>query len=167
MRFTIAALAVLPFLVPSSSRACPGHESAQLTFASTAWDDAPKACVAPQAEQQATQTVKTITVADLVRLQKEKKAEVVDVNTSETRTKFGVIPGATLLSSASKYDPAKELPATKDTPLIFYCANTKCQASHVAAERALENGYKDVSVLPDGIMGWKQSGQKTKVPLSS
>jgi rhodanese-related sulfurtransferase len=37
----------------------------------------------------------------------------------------------------------------------------QCGASHVAAERAIEAGYSDVAVLPDGIKGWKQAGQAT------
>ena len=59
------------------------------------------------------------------------------------------------------YDVAKELPADKNAKLVFYCANTMCKASEQAANRALEAGYVDVAVLPDGIMGWKSAGQKT------
>ena len=33
------------------------------------------------------------------------------------------IPGATLLSSYSKYEAAEELPPGKDAPLVFYCAD--------------------------------------------
>jgi len=31
-------------------------------------------------------------------------------------------------------------------------------ASHEAARRAVEAGYKDVSVMADGIEGWKNAG---------
>lgn len=34
-------------------------------------------------------------------------------------------------------------------------------ASHEAARRAVNAGYKDVSVMVDGIMGWKDAGQPT------
>ena len=34
-------------------------------------------------------------------------------------------------------------------------------ASHVAARRAVKAGYKNVSVMADGIVGWKDAGQKT------
>lgn len=84
---------------------------------------------------------------------------VLDANGEKTRKKDGVVPGAKLLSSASKYDVAKELPADKKTPLVFYCANTMCTASHVAAERALKAGYTDVSIMEDGIQGWKKRGK--------
>jgi rhodanese-related sulfurtransferase len=32
-------------------------------------------------------------------------------------------------------------------------------ASHAAAGRAVDAGYKDVSVLSDGLMGWKAAGK--------
>ena len=77
----------------------------------------------------------------------------------ETRETFGTIPGAVLLTSYSEYK-LTELPKDKKSDLVFYCANNKCGASKMAAKRALEAGYKSVSVLPAGIMGWKDAGQK-------
>jgi rhodanese-related sulfurtransferase len=32
-------------------------------------------------------------------------------------------------------------------------------ASHAAAGRAVELGYKDVAVMADGVEGWKDAGQ--------
>lgn len=103
------------------------------------------------------------TVAQVATWTKEKKAVPVDANGKETRTSQGVIPGAVLLTSSSQY-AVSELPAAKDTKLVFYCANQKCGASHAAAKRAMENGYTDVAVLPEGIAGWKQAGQPTAKP---
>jgi rhodanese-related sulfurtransferase len=37
-------------------------------------------------------------------------------------------------------------------------------ASHAAARRAVEAGYKDVAVMPDGIAGWNQAGKPTTKP---
>jgi rhodanese-related sulfurtransferase len=34
-------------------------------------------------------------------------------------------------------------------------------ASHEAARRAVKAGYENVSVMVDGIMGWKDAGQPT------
>ncbi|MFI5345519.1 MAG: rhodanese-like domain-containing protein [Elusimicrobiota bacterium] len=84
---------------------------------------------------------------------------VYDANGDDTRENAGVIPGAHLLSSSSKYDAAKTLPADKKTPLVFYCANTMCLASHAAAEKAVAAGHTDVSVMTDGIFGWRDAGQ--------
>jgi rhodanese-related sulfurtransferase len=36
-------------------------------------------------------------------------------------------------------------------------------ASHQAARVAVEAGYKDVSVMTDGIAGWKDAGQPTEI----
>jgi len=106
-------------------------------------------------------TVKKVTIAQVATFQKEKKATVLDANGADYRKQNGIIPGAVLLTHYQKYDLAKELPAAKDAKLVFYCANTECGASHTAAQKALEAGYTDVSVLPDGLMGWKQAGQPT------
>lgn len=66
-----------------------------------------------------------IHVADLVRMQKApfSRVQVFDANHQDFREENGVIPGAKLLSSYRTYDVAKELPADKSTPLVFYCAN--------------------------------------------
>jgi rhodanese-related sulfurtransferase len=39
-------------------------------------------------------------------------------------------------------------------------------ASHEAARRAVKAGYTDVSVMGDGIAGWKAAGQPTVTPGS-
>ena len=41
-----------------------------------------------------------------------------------------------------------------------------CQTSDKAASRAVAAGYADVSVLRDGIKGWKAAGQPTEMPRS-
>ena len=84
---------------------------------------------------------------------------VYDANVKTTRERVGVVPGARLLSSSSKYEPSKELPADKNAPVVFYCANQQCMASHAAAEKAVAAGYADVRVMPDGIFGWRKAGQ--------
>lgn len=121
----------------------------------------PGVVFACEGEKMAKHTVKNVTVSELAELNKASKAVVLDANGKETREQLGVIPNAKLLSNAVKYDVAKELPAAKDSKLVFYCANTRCTASHKAAQRALEAGYTDVNVLPDGIKGWKDAGQPT------
>jgi len=128
---------------------------------------APTAALACEGEEhhaQAKEPVKA-TVADVASWTKAKKAIPVDANGQQTRTSQGVIPGAVLLTSSSQYD-VKELPADKNSKLVFYCASEKCGASHTAAVRAMENGYTDVAVLPVGITGWKKAGQPTAKPNS-
>lgn len=108
--------------------------------------------------------VKIVTVDALARGMKQKTATAVDANTEETRQKLGTIPGAVLLSSSLTYDPAKELPKAKNTKLVFYCLNPRCDASRVAALKALESGYTDIAVLPDGIQGWKRNSLHVERP---
>ncbi|MBL8911359.1 MAG: rhodanese-like domain-containing protein [Archangium sp.] len=139
MKRTMLSLALVATLVPAAAFACEGEGVKQAAMP------------------------KKATVAEVASWTKEKKATPVDANGSETRTKQGVIPGAVLLTSSSQYD-LKELPANKDAQLVFYCANQKCSASEAAAQRAIDNGYKNVAVLPEGIAGWKQAGQPTAKP---
>jgi rhodanese-related sulfurtransferase len=83
-----------------------------------------------------------------------------DANVESTRTHVGVIPSAHLLPVDG--DVLRYLPGDKTRALVFYCANTYCTASHLAAERALDAGYAKVSVLVDGIYGWRDAKQPVK-----
>jgi hypothetical protein len=69
---------------------------------------------------------KVLHVADLAALlgAPAQHPTVVDANGADFRAREGIIPGAVLLSGYKTYDVAKELPAAKDTPLVFYCADT-------------------------------------------
>jgi rhodanese-related sulfurtransferase len=110
---------------------------------------------------QAASQFKLIHPQDLAQLIQTGHPYIVDANTAQTRSDYGVVPGAHLLTSSASYDISKELPPNKNATLVFYCANTKCGASHSAAERAITAGYSDVSVMSDGIMGWKSAGNPT------
>ena len=114
-----------------------------------------------------TASIQKVDVQQVVELQKKAVVTVVDANSPKTRTEQGVIPGALLLTSATSYEPGKELPVVKDAQLVFYCANEKCRASTIAAERAVHAGYTNVAVLPAGIAGWKAAQQRTATPPSS
>ncbi len=103
----------------------------------------------------------TVTVDELATLILDGEGHAVDANNAATRERQGVIPGATILSHFERYDVA-ELPDDKAKPLVFYCANEKCGASHAAAEKAKLAGWTDVRVLPAGIAGWKSAGKETK-----
>jgi rhodanese-related sulfurtransferase len=85
-----------------------------------------------------------------------------DANGEDVRKEYGVIPGAKLLTDPSRYDVAATLPAAKDAPLVFYCAYQRCTSAESAAQRALAAGYTRVSVMPDGIRGWREAGRPTQ-----
>jgi rhodanese-related sulfurtransferase len=97
-----------------------------------------------------------VSVSDVQQFVSAKTANVtiVDVNDDETRRDKGMVPGATRLSSYDKY-AMSELPADKNSTVIFYCYNSLCPASALAADRAIDAGYKDVRVMKAGIVGWK------------
>jgi rhodanese-related sulfurtransferase len=135
----LALAVVISSLMPLAAYACDGMQ---------------KTADAKKAEP------KKLSVTELASLTKEKKATAVDVNTPDTRDDEGTIPGALMLTSSGKYD-VKELPNDKASKLVFYCYNEQCGASHSAAQRAIEAGYKDVALLPAGIVGWKKAGQTT------
>ncbi len=91
---------------------------------------------------------------------KDKKVIAVDANGAETRQKYGIVPGALLLSDHRSY-ALTELPSDKSSALVFYCGGTQCRASDAAATRAASAGYASVSVMRDGIRGWVDAGQPT------
>jgi rhodanese-related sulfurtransferase len=109
--------------------------------------------------------IKTVTISEVASFVQAHSAVIVDANGEKTRREQGVIPSAVLLTDHENYS-LSELPPAKLTKLVFYCGNLQCGASHVGAARAVAAGYSDVNVLPDGIAGWKQSGQPTAEPKS-
>jgi len=117
---------------------------------------------AAQPEQsKAEASVGMVTPGQLATLIASKSCDVFDANSDKTRAAFGKVPTAVLLKGGSDYDLG-QLPADKARKLVFYCANTQCGASHRSAEKALAAGYTDVNVMPEGVMGWKESGHQTE-----
>lgn len=106
----------------------------------------------------AARKVAEVSIAELDAMIAKGACTPVDANGDATRKKRGVIPGAVRLSDYETYLPA-ELPADKTRPLVFYCANEQCGASHTAAEKAVLAGHRDVRVLPAGILGWADAGK--------
>ena len=107
----------------------------------------------------AASAVSTISVGELDARLAAGGCQAVDANGDATRQRMGVIPGAVLLTDSESFQLA-ELPADKSKPLVFYCANTYCGASHQAADKAILAGYTNVAVLPDGIAGWVKAGMR-------
>lgn len=50
-------------------------------------------------------------------------ARFFDVNYDDFRKENGIVEGATLVSSPSRYDVAATLPADREAALIFYCTS--------------------------------------------
>jgi rhodanese-related sulfurtransferase len=115
----------------------------------------------PEADEAAQKAVATVTVDQLDHSIAKNECIPVDANGDMTRQRMGVIPGAVLLSDYDSFQ-LSELPADKAKPLVFYCADTECGASHQAAEKAITAGYTHVKVMPAGIAGWVQAGKRTQ-----
>lgn len=111
----------------------------------------------------ASDAVKEVSVKEVQQLVDNKAVNVaiLDANNDGARADAGVVPGAILLSSYNQY-ALTELPKDKNTTLVFYCYNSYCQASHAAAQRAIDAGYKDARVMKAGIVGWNTAMTKTK-----
>jgi rhodanese-related sulfurtransferase len=114
---------------------------------------------------QAPATVKEIGVSEVANYVRDKSATIFDANGESTRKEYGVVPGAVLLASSKGYS-TDVLPSSKSSKLVFYCGGVMCRASDSAASRATEAGYTDVSVMREGIKGWKTAGLPTEVPRS-
>lgn len=123
------------------------------TAACTKAQDAPLAAEAD---------VPAVSIDELDALLARGACQAVDANSERTRKRMGVIPGALLLTDADVFLPS-DLPADKSKPLVFYCANQHCGASHEAAIKARTAGHTDVKVLPDGIAGWAKAGKKVQM----
>ena len=102
----------------------------------------------------------TLTIAQLGALLKVGPEVVLcDANTPKTRSQYGIIPGAQLLSNYRDYDPAVELPADRGQPFVFYCHSEMCGAAAGAARKAVAAGLERVYLLPVGIVGWVAAGR--------
>lgn len=87
-----------------------------------------------------------------------------DANSDDTRSRYGVIPGAILLSNYRDYDPGSELPSDPSATLVFYCHSERCGAAADAARRAIAAGHRDVWVMAPGIKGWAEAGHPVERP---
>ncbi len=83
-----------------------------------------------------------------------------DVNTLELWAE-GFIPGAVYFNVKNW----KELlPKNKDAVMVFYCANTLCTSSAMAARETVKLGYTGVRHMAEGIYGWRLSGRVIEKP---
>lgn len=95
--------------------------------------------------------LKTVSPRDLHRLVQNERVIVIDVNTRQSWLQAR-IGGAVNLDPAGFVD--RDLPADKDSTLVFYCSNMLCRKAPQAARRATAMGYRHVLVMSAGIKGW-------------
>jgi rhodanese-related sulfurtransferase len=95
--------------------------------------------------------LKTISPGDLHHAMQDQAVTVIDVNSPQSWTKAHV-PGAMNLDPVAYADA--DLPADKQSSLVFYCSNPLCRKAPNAARRAKKLGYSNVKVMSAGISGW-------------
>lgn len=95
--------------------------------------------------------LQVISPRSLQQLMQNGRVTIVDVNSRQSWLAAHV-PGALSLDPVG-YDVA-DLPADKDSTLVFYCSNFMCRKAPNAARRAKSMGYRDVRVMSAGITGW-------------
>lgn len=80
---------------------------------------------------------------------------VFDTNRKE-RWEKSHVPGATWIDFESV--ELTQLPEDPTAQLVFYCANLVCPASQISARAAMDLGYENVMIMPEGIAGWEEKG---------
>jgi rhodanese-related sulfurtransferase len=108
--------------------------------------------------------IETITAETLKKMIDDKASFVLidarrDKDYNEEHIISAINVSATDISSKTLAEVAPEV----TTKLVFYCQNTKCQASHIAASKALGAGYKYLYEFSGGIEDWKKHGYPTVI----
>ena len=94
--------------------------------------------------------------ADWVKKQIDQKTNMVLIDSRPKRKKYdkGHIPTALSIPDSQFAKFQDQLPADKNTPLVFYCGGLKCRLSHKSAKKAIELGYTKVKVFAEGYPAW-------------
>jgi rhodanese-related sulfurtransferase len=104
-----------------------------------------------------------ISLGKLQQLMQRQPVSLLDVNSRQSWLTAHV-PGARSLDPMG-FDES-DLPADRDSTLVFYCSNFMCRKAPNAARRAKDMGYRNVYVMSAGISGWvgaslpTESGEK-------
>lgn len=97
-------------------------------------------------------------------MESDPSAVIVDVNPRGVYDEAH-IPGAAWMSSSDvDFD---KLPDDRTVPIVFYCYNEMCGASHQAATATVERGWRNVARMPAGIVGWKAAGLPVEPPRNT
>lgn len=101
----------------------------------------------------------SISPAELCERMQREPVTIIDVNSPQNWASAHV-PGARNLDPVGYVEA--DLPADKDSPLVFYCSNFLCRKAPNAARRARSMGYRKVYVMSAGISGWTSAGLATE-----
>ncbi len=85
------------------------------------------------------------------------KATVIDARPVKRKYAKGHVPGALSIPNSRFAKLTNMLPASKKSPLIFYCDGMKCPLSVKSARKAKALGYTKVKVFQGGYPEWKKA----------
>lgn len=71
------------------------------------------------------------------------------------------IPGSICIPCGIFDEQTDKLPRDKQRKLVYYCESDLCLRSGQCADKSIKLGYTDVSVLKNGLPGWKMAGYET------
>lgn len=86
---------------------------------------------------------------------------LVDARPKRTQYDKGHIPTAISIPDSQFDKMTDQLPADKNTLLVFYCGGFACKLSHKSAQKAMDLGYANVKVFSAGYPAWKETAAAT------
>ena len=105
--------------------------------------------------------MKTLNYPELLKMIEPGKNHPILINTlSNTDFLKGHIPGSLNIPTDQIPQKAPQLFAKHDW-IVVYCANTKCEASHKAAELLEKAGFTNVYRFVGGLDEWTQHSKYT------
>lgn len=101
--------------------------------------------------------IPVISTAELKKKMDAKETLVLADALSSIEHKEKAIQGSINIPS-SKVKGNPNLPADKNTLLVFYCLGPKCGKSKMAAKVAQTLGYSNIMIYDEGLPAWMQNG---------
>ena len=106
--------------------------------------------------------IETITAETLKKmLDDQAKFVLIDARRDKDYNEEHIVSAVNLSATDVSSKTLEEIAPENTTKLVFYCQNTKCQASHIAASKALGAGYKYLYEFSGGIEDWKAHNYPT------
>lgn len=104
-------------------------------------------------------------VAQYAILPKPEGVQIIDSRPSARKFDPGHIPTALNIPDIQFEKMADQLPADKNSLLIFYCDGVECMLSHNSAFRAEKLGYTNIRVYAEGYPDWLAKGNMAAISV--
>ena len=108
--------------------------------------------------------IETVSAENLKKMMDDKAHFIlIDARKAEDYNKEHIVSAISLPATDVNSETLQKIAPEVTTKLVFYCQNLRCQASHIAASKALGAGYKYLYEFGAGIDGWKELGLPTVI----